>query len=78
MCTLRPEQEEIVASILKRDVFAIHPTWFGKSACFQCLPSLFNKVDSSEGPFIVAVVTPGGEGVKVATISRYLYNFVYW
>jgi len=55
LSTVTPEQEEIVASILKRDVFL---TGFGKSSCFQCLHSLLNKVAPSEGPSIVVVVTP--------------------
>ena len=29
---------EVVKTILKRDVFVILPTGFGKGACYQCLP----------------------------------------
>ena len=48
----------MVKAIFKGDVFAVLPTGFGKSACFQCLPSLFDKVAPCKGPSIVVVVTP--------------------
>lgn len=50
-----------VSFVMGHDVFAILPTGYGKSLCYQCLPLplLFDKVQSSEaGPSIVVVVTP--------------------
>ena len=42
--SVKPEQEKIIGGILKGDVFVILPTGFGKSACFQCLPWLYDKL----------------------------------
>ena len=41
LSSIKPEQLQVVAGILKGDVFAILPTGFGKSVCYQCLPLLF-------------------------------------
>ena len=55
--SIKVEQIEVIEGILKRDVFAVLPTGFGKSACFQCLPGLFNRLFPHERS-IVLVVTP--------------------
>ena len=44
--SVKPEQAEVVKTILKRDVFVILPTGFGKSACYQCLPLLHKKTST--------------------------------
>ena len=36
--SIKPEQLQVVRGILQRDLFAVLPTGFGKSACYQCLP----------------------------------------
>ncbi len=59
------EQMNVVKRILRRDVFAILPTGFGKSACFQCLPILLDKMFPDDGPSIILVVTP------LTTIIKY-------
>lgn len=51
--SVKPEQLEVVAGFLKRDVFVVLPTGFGKSACYQCLPLVYDA-----NPTIVLVVTP--------------------
>lgn len=57
--SVKPEQFEVVAGILKQDVFAVLPTGFGKSACFQCLPLLYDVLAPvKDGPSIIIVVTP--------------------
>ena len=56
--TIKPEQLQVVAGILQRDVFALLPTGFGKSLCFQCLPLLYDQLFPAEDPSIVLVVTP--------------------
>ena len=40
--SIKPEQLQVVRGILERDVFAVLPTGFGKSACYQCLPFLYD------------------------------------
>ena len=37
---MKPEQ---VARIIQGDVFVILPTGFSKSACYQCLPYVYDK-----------------------------------
>ena len=48
--SVKPEQAEVVKTILKRDVFVILPTGFGKSACYQCLPLLHQKLQPDCDP----------------------------
>ena len=51
----------IVSFVLGRDVFGIHvlPTGYGKSLCYQCLPLVFDKLNSvSSGASIVVVLAP--------------------
>ena len=56
--SVKTQQLEVVSAILKGDVFAVLPTGFGKSACFQCLPLLFDKLLPDQDPAIVVVVAP--------------------
>lgn len=35
LSSVKPEQLQVVAGILKGDVFAVLPTGFGKSACYH-------------------------------------------
>ncbi len=56
--SVKQEQLEVVLGIIRGDVFVILPTGFGKSACFQCLPFLFDQLDPSGAPSIVVIVTP--------------------
>ena len=60
--TLKPEQLDVVFQF--RDAFAVLPTGFGKSLCYACLPSTFDKILKKEQlldtPFLMAssVVSP--------------------
>ena len=58
--TLKLEQLDMVFQFVKgRDVFAVLPTRFGKSLCYACLPSTFDKILKKErGYSIIVVVTP--------------------
>lgn len=58
LSTFKDEQLQIVAGILKQDVFVVLPTGFGKSACFQCLPAVFDQLCPTDAPSIVVVVAP--------------------
>ena len=58
LLSVKPEQLQVVVSMLKRqDVFAILPTGFGKSVCFQCLPLLFDQFFPVDDPSIVLPLT---------------------
>ena len=57
LASVKEEQFYVVQGILKRDVFVVLPTGFGKSACFQCLPGLYTRLYPSERS-IVLVITP--------------------
>ena len=57
--SLKPEQLQIVAGVLRgRDVFGILPTGFGKTLCFACLPSAYDKLYPKSAPSIVVVLSP--------------------
>ena len=43
---------------MKGDVFVILPTRFCKSACYQCIPLVYDKICPQEGASMVIVVTP--------------------
>ena len=53
--SVKPEQLKIVVGVLsQRDVFAVLPTGFGKSLCFQCLPFLFDRLFPAKDHSIVS------------------------
>ncbi len=58
LSSVKPEQLQVVAGILKGDVFAVLPTGFGKSACYQCLPLVYDQLFPDSDSSIVLVVTP--------------------
>ena len=70
-----------MSAVLKGDVFAVLPTGFGKSACFQCLPLLFDKLLPDQDPAIVVVVAPVTAIIKdqvsqiLEILGYYLENF---
>ena len=57
---LKPLQEEVVVQFATgHDVFAVLPTGFGKSLCYACLPSTFDKLrQATPGSSFALVVTP--------------------
>lgn len=58
---LKDEQRECIIGFLnKRDVFAVLPTGFGKTACFTCLPSSFDRYEdrTDDNKAIIIVVSP--------------------
>ena len=57
--SLKPEQLHIVTGVLRgRDVFGVLPTGFGKTLCFACLPSAYDKLYPKSAPSIVLVLSP--------------------
>ncbi len=56
--SVKSEQLEVITGILRRDVFVVLPTGFGKSLCFQCLPLLYDRLFPEEANSIIIVVTP--------------------
>ena len=57
---LKPELLDIKETFVKGcNVFAVHPTGYGKSFCFGCLPSVFDKLPGRVGEerSIIAVVS---------------------
>ena len=57
--SLKPEQLQIVTGVLRgRDVFGVLPTGLGRTLCFSCLPSAYDKLYPKSAPSIVLVLTP--------------------
>ena len=56
---LKAEQRSVIRSfVMGEDVFAVLPTGFGKSLCYECLPIVFDNI-RTDGLFsIIIVVTP--------------------
>ena len=56
---LKAEQRSAIRSfVMGEDVFAVLPTGFGKSLCYECLPIVFDNI-RTDGLFsIIIVVTP--------------------
>ena len=58
---IKQEQLEVVVKFaMGRDVFAVLPTGFGKTLCYQCLPGVFNQIcfDGKEHCSIKVVISP--------------------
>ncbi len=55
---VKSEQLVVITGILRRDVFVVLPTGFGKSLCFQSLPLLYDRLFPEEANSIIIVVTP--------------------
>ena len=58
--TLKPEQRQVILEFLNgRDVFVCLPTGFGKSACYLCLPRVYDLYNEKpSGHSMVIVVSP--------------------
>ena len=59
--SLKKEQLDVIVKYaMGRDVFAVLPTGYGKSLCYQCLPYVFNKLffDGREHSSIIIVISP--------------------
>ena len=58
--SFKPEQERVIKAFMSgRDVFVSLPTGFGKSACYGCLPVVFDCTRGvAAGCSIVLVVSP--------------------
>ena len=61
--SLKSKQLQAVTTFLQgKDVFVAHPTGYGKSLCYACLPSTFNLLLKTEGQFttksIAVVISP--------------------
>ena len=70
--TLKPEQRSIVSSFVRgEDVFAVLPTGFGKSLCYECLPLVFDDMRTDGLKSIIIVVTP-----LIAIMKDQVWNHV--
>ena len=59
--SLKDEQRDCIIGFLnRRDVFAVLPTGFGKTACFTCLPHAFDRYEdrADDNKAIIIVVSP--------------------
>ena len=57
--TLKHEQKKVILNFVNgNDVFGILPTSYGKSLCFACLPSIFDKLRSDGLSSIVITLSP--------------------
>ena len=55
---LKQEQLDVIVQFaLGKDVFAVLPTGYGKSLCYQCLPKVFNEINKANTA-IVIVLSP--------------------
>ena len=58
---IKQEQLEVVVKFaMGRDVFAVLPTVFWETLCYQCLPGVFNQIcfDGKEHCSIIVVISP--------------------
>ena len=56
--SLKDKQIQVITEFASgRDDFAALPTGYGKSLCYDCLPRVFDKLQSTKGS-IVVVVSP--------------------
>ena len=58
---IRQEQLEVIVQfVLGKDVFAVLPTGYGKSLCYQCLPKVFNDISfgGKDHTAIIVVISP--------------------
>ncbi len=54
--SIKKEQLEVIVKfVLGRDVFAVLPTGYGKSICYQCLPRVYNHLGHTA---IIIVISP--------------------
>lgn len=59
--TIKKEQLDVVTNfVMEKDVFAVLPTGYGKSLCYECLPGVFNQLhfDNSSHCSIIVVLSP--------------------
>ena len=64
----------IVPFVVGRDVFGILPTGYGKSLCYQCLPFIFDSLQSNTSTAsIIVVVTPLTAIMKDQVINHSVY-----
>ena len=57
--TLKEEQRKVLCSFVgDEDVFAVLPTGYSKSLCYQCLPFIFDSLRTDGLQSIVLVISP--------------------
>ena len=63
------QRDAILAFISGKDVFFSLPTGYGKSFCYQCLPLLFDTLQSHEVRTSIAVVVTSLAGIMKDQVS---------
>ena len=57
--SLRPDQLKVIEAIVRgNDVIGILPTGYVKSACYGCLPIIYDNLLGKNGFSIVIIVSP--------------------
>ena len=75
----REQLEVVVQFVLGHDVFAVLPTGYGKSLCYQCLPKIFNQLhfNNEQHAAIVVVISPLKAIMKDQVQIYYLAKFFF-
>ena len=69
---LKEDQKKVITSFIDgEDVFAVLPTGYGKSLCYQCLPYIYDKIREDGLISIIIIITP-----LIAIIKDQVSEFV--
>ena len=57
--TLKEDQVNVITCFVNgQDIFAVLPTGYGKSLCYQCLPYIFDKTRGDGIASVIIIITP--------------------
>jgi len=82
LSNVKPKQMKTVKGIVEHDVFLVLPTGYGKNACFQSLPLVYDQLLSESdlyfitaGPSHARHSTLRGESIYIlAVASMYVWS----